>query len=229
MPLKLLVIEGDKSASALMTQSFTSQGAEVYAVGDFDAASAMLHEAKFDGIFLDLSLPARGGIELMRRVRDSSRNSKTPVVLLGKSTDSRAAAEAFRAGGTFFLCKPLQRKALRQAFNSARPVMLNERRRYWRIPLSTPLQCLVGGRELSGCLTRNISLSGILVQDNEILQPHNKVLLSFRLAEAGPLIIVRGVVVRRDERGQVGVRFTSINPADHERILNRIAREVDNL
>jgi CheY-like chemotaxis protein len=229
MPLRLLLIENEQPAAALMTQSFTSQGAEVLAVSDFDAASAVLNRARFDGIFLALSAPELRAVELTRQVRKSSWSSNAPIVLLGKTTDSQIAVEAFQAGGTFFLSKPLEQKGLRQALNSTRPVMLQHRRRCWRIPLSNPLQCFTGGREVSGCKIRNLSLSGILFEGNGNLEPNAKVRFSFRLERSEPRLITRGVVVRTDGSGLAGARFTSISPIDRARIVNRIAREVDNL
>jgi CheY-like chemotaxis protein len=222
-----LVVDNDKGSATLMEEVFAWQGAEVRAVSDAAAASALINRVKFDGIFLELNLEEVDGVELTRRIRQSAWNAKTPIVLVGKS-DAKAVARAFKAGGTFFLSKPLKRDAVKRALISTRGVMIEERRRYGRIAVARPLQCLFGARELQDCALRNLSLGGMLFQDDGTLRPKDKVRLSFRFATGEPLIIVRAAVARADGKGTVGVRFTSISPDDRERIRKQIAREVDN-
>ena len=106
--------------------------------------------------------------------------------------------------------------------------MMQERRRYWRIPLSISLHCAVGPRALWGCRIRNLSVTGMLFQGNGSLHPGVKVYLAFSLPDnRGALISAWGTVVRVDDRGQVGVRFIRLSHADYRRILEQIARESD--
>ncbi len=229
MPLKLLVIENDRSAAMLMTQVFTSQGADVQTVGDAAAASALTSQVKFDGIFLELSAADINGVELTQQIRKSSWNARTPIVLVSRNADAQAAARAFQAGGTFFLPRPLKQNAIRRALLSTRAVMIDERRRYSRISLASPLQCFAGARELTGCVASNLSSSGMLFEEDGSLSPQDKVRLSFRLEKGSPFIMARAFVVRVDEARHAGVRFVAMSDDDRERIRKRIAAEVDNL
>jgi CheY-like chemotaxis protein len=229
MPLKLLVIENDRLAATLMTQVFVSQGADVQTAADATAASALARRIRFDGIFLELGLGSDNGVELTEQIRQSSWNTRTPIILVSRNADARAAARAFQAGGTFFLPKPLKQNAIRRALLSTRAVMLDERRRYSRISLSTPIQCFAGTRELYGCVAHNLSASGMLFQEDGSLTPHEEVRLQFRMEKTNAPIVARARVVRLDQEQRAGARFLAMSFDDRERILKRIAAEVDNL
>jgi CheY-like chemotaxis protein len=229
MPLKLLVIENDRLAAMLMTQVFISQGADVQTAADAAAASALARRTRFDGIFLELGLGGGDGVELTEQIRQSSWNTRTPIVLVSRTADARAAARAFQAGGTFFLPKPMKQNAIRRALLSTRAVMFDERRRYSRIPLSTPMQCLIRSRELPGCVALNLSSSGMLFQEDGSLSPHDEVQLQFRMEETSTPIVARALVVRVDEEQRAAARFIAMSFDDRERILKRVAAEVDNL
>ena len=229
MPLKLLVIENDRSAAMLMTQVFLSHGAEVQTAADADAASALTSRTKFDGIFLELGLAGGNGVELTEHIRQSSWNSRTPIVLVSRTADARAAARAFQAGGTFFLPKPMKQNAVRRALLSTRAVMLDERRRYSRILLPTPVECFLRNRELPGCMVHNVSSSGMLFQHDGSLSPRDDVRLHFRIEKAASPVVARAVIVRVDGEQRAGARFVAMSFDDRERILKRVAAEVDNL
>jgi len=169
MPLKLLIIENDRSAAAVMTQVFSSEGAEVQTVSDAASASVLTSRAKFDGIFLELNLTDMDGIELTQRIRRSSWNSRTPIVLVSRNADAHAAARAFQMGATFYL--PLKGNAIRRALLSTSAVMFDERVRYSRTSFRNPIQCFVGSRELTGCVARNISVNGMLFEGDGTLKP----------------------------------------------------------
>ena len=228
MPLKLLVVENERWAATLMAEVFTSQGADVQAASDAASALVLTSRFKFDGIFLELSLTGTDSIELTQSIRQSSWNTKTPIVLVSRNADSRAAARAFQAGGTFFLPRPLKQNAIRRALQSTRAVMIDERRRYSRIPLSSTIQCFVGARELPGCLARNLSSTGMLFEEDGTLNLQDKVRLLFRLEKRSPLVMARALVVRVDDERRAGVRFLAMSNEDRERIRKRIAVEVDN-
>jgi CheY-like chemotaxis protein len=229
MPLKLLVIENDRSVAMLMTQVFLSHGADVQTAADATTASALTSRTRFDGIFLELGLAGGNGVELTEHIRQSSWNSRTPIVLVSRNADARAAARAFQAGGTFFLPKPMKQNAVRRALLSTRAVMFDERRRYSRILLGTPLECFVRSRELPGCVVHNLSSSGMLFEHDGSLNQRDEVRLLFRLEKAGSPVMARAVVVRLDGERRAGARFVAMSFDDREKILKRVAAEVDSL
>ena|SRR5438094_195933 len=111
-PLKLLIVEDDIASLELMAEVFTSLQAEVRPVGDSREAVALIDDQKFDGIFLDLEMPNLHGFELARRIRSSSWNKTTPIVIVTGRDEGQTMQEAFAMGATFFLLKPVDRQKL---------------------------------------------------------------------------------------------------------------------
>src|ERR1700690_192834 len=54
-----------------------------------DSAHAveLLHNRKFDSVFLDVNMPPPDGIELTRLIRASGPNQRTPVIIVGGEED----------------------------------------------------------------------------------------------------------------------------------------------
>jgi CheY-like chemotaxis protein len=228
MPLKLLVVDQDAATLALVEGVFCSHGVHVHTARDGAQAVAPIVEEKFDGFLLEMDLPNTDGCQLSSWIRRSSRNGRAPIIHMSARPDPYIMDRAFQSGGTFFLVKPLDRMRLMRLFRSTSGIMLQERRRYWRIPLSIPSRCEVGSRKLAGCSIRNLSVTGVLLAAGGALHPGVRVYLVFSLAEsdASP-ISVWGTVVRVDESGQAGIRFTALRQEDYGRILDRIAAESD--
>jgi hypothetical protein len=107
--------------------------------------------------------------------------------------------------------------------------MFDERHRYSRIPLTIPIQCFVGARELPECKVRNLSSTGMLLAGDGTIHPREKVRLLFRLEENSPIIPARAQVVWVADDQLAGVRFLAIGTDDRKRIRTRIAAEIDNL
>ena len=229
MPLKLLVIENDKPAAGLLSQVLSGLGAEVRIATDATSASVLVGQTKFDGIFLELGLVGMDGVGLTRSIREASWNTSTPIVLVGRNPDPQVAARAFQAGGTLFLPKPLNLSAIRGAFVATRALMFDERYRYRRIPLTTPMQCFAGARELNGCTSRNLSSSGMLREGDGTLHPRDRIRLLFRLDTHSRNIPAGAQVIWVDGDNRAGVRFLAINQEDRRRIRARVSSEVDNL
>ncbi len=101
VPLKVLVVEDDPAGLELMSEVFSSLKAQVYPFGDSEKAAAIINAEKFDGIFLDLEMPKLNGFDLARRVRSSSWNRSTPIIVVTGRDDRKTMQQAFAAGATF--------------------------------------------------------------------------------------------------------------------------------
>jgi CheY-like chemotaxis protein len=228
MPLKLLVVDHDPTTLALVEGVFSSHGVHVHTARDGVQAVAPIVEEKFDGFLLEINLPNTDGCQLSHWIRQSARNGRAPIIHMSARPDPQIMDRAFQAGGTFFLVKPLDRVRLMRLFRSTSGIMLQERRRYWRIPLSVPSRCEAGSRKLSGCSISNLSVTGVLLEADGSLHPGAKVYLVFSLGESDLCpVSAWGTVVRVDDCGKAGVRFTCLSQVDYSRILDRIATESD--
>ena len=88
-----------------------------YTLGDFgfsvvlvaDGAQALQHVAArmFDVIIFDINLPNLDGLSAIRALRSMGPNIATPVVVMTGETESGTALDAYKAGVTSFLRKPI--------------------------------------------------------------------------------------------------------------------------
>ena len=218
-PLKLLVVEDDTASLELMTEVFTYLKAEVRPVSDSEKAVGIVNQDKFDGIFLDLEMPKLNGFDLARVIRKSSWNKSTPIIIVTGRDERQTMQEAFALGATFFLQKPVDRQKLTILFRTVSGGMLENRRKYIRVPLQTEVICTVGSRTLRG-ISWNLSQGGMQVEVND-LHVQDKVRLSFRLPVSGASIEVTGTVAWAGENRQ-GVQFTTLSPPTEQAIRKYI-------
>jgi CheY-like chemotaxis protein len=218
--LKLLIVEDDIASLELMAEVFTSLEAEVRPLSDSQTASKVVNEEKFDGIFLDLEMPNVHGFDLARRIRTSSWNKTTPIVIVTGRDERETMQQAFALGATFFLQKPVDRHKLSALFRTVRGGMLENRRRSARVPIQTEVTCEVGSRTLRG-VTWNLSQGGIQIEASG-LRPKDNVRLSFRLPVSGVSIDVMGTVVWAGESRQ-GIQFTNVGTQTQQAIREFVA------
>jgi CheY-like chemotaxis protein len=222
--LKLLIVEDDPANLELMTEVFTSLHAEVRPLGDSEEAAALINREKFDGIFLDLEMPRLNGLDLARLVRKSLWNKSTPIVIVTGRDDSQTMKQAFAQGATFFLQKPIDRQKLSNLFRTVRGGMLENRRRYMRVPLQTEVNCVVGSRMTRG-VSWNLSQGGMLVEADN-LRSGDVVRISFRLPSSGATIEAVAVVPWAGETRQ-GIQFTSVS-AQNQQLIREFVAELEN-
>lgn len=225
LALKLLVVEDDPASLELMTEVFRSLKADVRPVSDSEEAARRVNQEKFDGIFLDLEMPNLHGFDLARGIRKSSWNKSTPIIIVTGQDERETMQEAFAVGATFFLQKPVDRQKLSKLFRTVRGGMLENRRRYTRVPLRTDVTCVVGSRTMSG-VSWNLSQGGIQVEV-ENLRLKDAVRLSFRLPVSGVAIEMVGTVVWGKDKRQ-GIQFTNVSAKNLESVRQFVS-EVDEI
>ena len=104
----ILVVEDDPVVRKLlyMTLSKNGYGIEFAADGD----EALTHLTKpgehIDLILLDLSMPGRNGIEILREIR--FRGYTLPIIMLSGQSTPEQGAEAIKSGANDFLSKPFK-------------------------------------------------------------------------------------------------------------------------
>ena len=221
-PLKLLVVEDDLASLELMAEVFTSLKAQVRPVSDSEKAVDMVNQEKFDGIFLDLEMPNLNGFDLARLIRKSSWNKSTPIIIVTGRDERDTMQQAFSLGATFFLQKPVDRQKLSVLFRTVSGGMLENRRKYTRVPLQTEVICTVGSRTIRG-MTWNLSQGGMQVEASD-LQSKDRVRLSFRLPVSGVSIDAMGTVAWADEKRQ-GIQFTTLSTPAQQSIRKYITED----
>jgi two-component system alkaline phosphatase synthesis response regulator PhoP len=104
MTKRLLLIEDDLALRTGLCDAFLAEGHEVATAGDGDAARKALLAGGFDLVVLDLMLPKRSGLELLRELR--ARADRTPVLVLTARGDEGDKVLGLELGADDYVTKP---------------------------------------------------------------------------------------------------------------------------
>jgi phosphoserine phosphatase RsbU/P len=106
--MKILAVEDDPVASAILARTLEKLGHEVVTVPDGEAAYEVLARDPVRVVVSDWVMPALDGLELCRRVRARTGSDYVYFILLtGKLPSEDNQREAIEAGVDDFLSKPL--------------------------------------------------------------------------------------------------------------------------
>jgi two-component system KDP operon response regulator KdpE len=103
MSSRVLVVEDDLEVAKLLTRSLVSRGYEVRATHDAASAMSSLGGWCPGVIITDLEMPHVDGIELCRRVRETS---NVPIIVVSGNQDPRLEVAALDSGADDYLVKP---------------------------------------------------------------------------------------------------------------------------
>ena len=100
---RVLVVEDDPRVASSLTQGLTENGYAVAAVKSAEAALKHLGAQRVDLVLLDLGLPGRDGLEVLRELR--GRQDATPVLVLTARDALPDRVKGLDAGADDYLVK----------------------------------------------------------------------------------------------------------------------------
>jgi two-component system OmpR family response regulator len=104
--MRILVAEDDRSLAEGLMQSLRQAGYAVDCAKNGDEADAALEANEFDLLILDLGLPKKSGLEVLKRLR--SRSSMVPVLILTARDSVNDRVTGLDAGADDYLAKPFE-------------------------------------------------------------------------------------------------------------------------
>jgi DNA-binding response OmpR family regulator len=104
--MRILVVEDERKTASFIRKALQSEGFAVDVCPDGSAALLLANGTPFDGIVLDIMLPGRDGLSVVRQLRES-RNA-TPVLLLSARGEVNERVEGLDAGADDYLPKPFE-------------------------------------------------------------------------------------------------------------------------
>src|SRR4051812_27470608 len=102
--MKILVIEDDPTVGQYVKRGLEEQRWGVDLVTDGEDGESRAAAEQYDLVVLDLRLPGRSGMEVLRAIR--ARGFERPVLVLTAQDAVDAKVEAFRAGADDYVTKP---------------------------------------------------------------------------------------------------------------------------
>jgi CheY-like chemotaxis protein len=214
MQLRILAVDDEPAALELFRSVVASLGYEVVATSDGREAVERVMTEKFDLIALDVRTSHLDGFALTERIRTSRSNHAVPILMLTQDDSVETIRRGFAAGITFFMAKPLSAAKLRGLFKAARGLVVQERRRYIRLPVGLNVVCRVGGKSFRA-RSVNLAQGGILVQGSGGAEAGAIVEVEFTLPGAAEPLKLMGKVARKAAPEGMALEF--IEPEEGER------------
>ncbi len=108
--MKILIAEDTMDMNRVITVALEHNGYDVDSALDGEQASELLRQNGYDAIILDIMMPKKDGITVLRELRDS--HVTTPVILLTAKTEVDDRVQGLDAGADDYLAKPFSMKEL---------------------------------------------------------------------------------------------------------------------
>ncbi len=102
--MRVLVVEDEKKTASFIRKALQAEGHAVDVLHDGAQALVATAETSFDVVVLDVMLPGRDGLSVVRLMRE--RNVLTPVLLLTARGEIGEKVEGLNAGADDYVAKP---------------------------------------------------------------------------------------------------------------------------
>jgi predicted signal transduction protein with EAL and GGDEF domain/FixJ family two-component response regulator len=106
-PAIVLVADDDPVMRLLMVEMLDSVGLDAIEAEDGAEAVRLARERSPDLILMDVEMPRMDGFAACRAIRDAANGATVPIVMVTGSDDLEAVTNAYEAGATDFVSKPI--------------------------------------------------------------------------------------------------------------------------
>ena len=171
------------------------------------SAISLLTSRKFDTVIVDLELGDQCGL-ILDAVGLSAAN-RTAVTFAINGSDAGASA-TFRRRTGFVFGRPLSPQSIRNTLKPAYGLILRERRRYFRCPISSPVTIVRRNMPEVRCQSVNISEGGMAVSTSVPLNAGEPVQVQFSIPDHKVPFLAESTICWL-KTGRLGVRFVSLS------------------
>ncbi len=102
--MRILVVEDEKKVAAFIKRGLSQEGYAVDIAADGMAGQELAEANKYDAIILDIMLPKKSGLELLKDIKD--RGVEAPVLLLTARDTVEDRVSGLNLGADDYLTKP---------------------------------------------------------------------------------------------------------------------------
>ena len=115
--INLLIAEDEKNLGVVLQKEMSRLGHQVTLVHDAEAAIKAARESEFDVALLDIMMPGRSGLEVLRELRQQEQPPEV-LMMTGHAT-VETALQAMKLGAYDYLTKPCHIRELEAIINKA--------------------------------------------------------------------------------------------------------------
>ncbi len=225
--MRVLVVEDDKNLGEVFRDLLLELRHQPLVVGSAeDALEKLRSEPPPNAIILDIRLPGMSGLDFLklRPVRDLG----IPIVVVSGVVTESQARDCLQLGALDFVRKPVSLDYLAEILSYIdlhgaldRSSRWAERRRSARAHVVVPVRILDYNGAASEGTSVELSVCGMRVRSNALLNRDAAVILSFALPDGEAPISVLSLAVRVDRDGY-GFAFVNLLEGDLRRLSDFI-------
>ena len=145
----LLLVDDDEVFRTRMARAFVERGYEVASAHDFDSALALAKNESPELAVLDLKMPGKSGLELVKALLEI--DPQTKIIVLTGYGSIATAIDAVRLGATYYLSKPADADEILAAFARGQAPPLDPPESDYRAPSLARAEWEHINRVLSDC------------------------------------------------------------------------------
>ncbi len=113
----ILIVDDDEVYRTRLARAFVDRGYDVHTAHDYDSAVALAQADSPEFAVVDLKMPGKSGLELVKALREIDPSTKS-IVLTGYGSIANAI-DAVRLGAAYYLSKPADADDIVAAFARA--------------------------------------------------------------------------------------------------------------
>jgi two-component system sensor histidine kinase and response regulator WspE len=102
---RILIVEDDHDLRELYAEILRDEGYEVDESADGESGLEHIESEHYDLILLDIMLPKKDGLELLKQVRSTERQNTSKIVLLTNLDRESVIKEGFQEGADGYIIK----------------------------------------------------------------------------------------------------------------------------
>jgi len=112
MPQKVLVVDDSRFQVQMLKMALEERGFEVLAALDTAQAGMFALHHIPQAIVLDINMPGGSGIDVLKRLKRSTKTQNIPVIVVSGNEDPDIKTVALQLGAKQFLVKPVDAEQL---------------------------------------------------------------------------------------------------------------------
>ena len=226
MPIGLaLLVSADSTAIQQLSHALQEFSISPDVCREVPAAMHLLTHQKFEVVIVDLELGEQSGL-ILNAIQLSPAN-RTAVTFVITGTDSQATA-AYQKMAGFAFERPLSAESIRRTLKPAYGLILRERRRYFRCPISVPV--LIRRDTMPDVCGQSINISegGMAVSTSVQFGIGQDVQVQFPLVgQKVPFSAASTVCWRKTEH--LGVRFLTVPQESQSRLQVWLSQKLEDM
>ncbi len=227
--MNVLVVDDEAEFRALVTESLSDQGYKVQALGSGEQIFSDVSQAP-EIILLDLSLPGKSGLQILRDLKAHALFKSVPVIMVTGHNDDQNVVQALNSGADDYITKPFRFnvldariKAVLRRANEKAGDPLPTKLAFQTLTIDTTThQTLLNNQEIKFTLTEFKILTELVRRQGQVVtreQLRERVLQQPNLSDRTLDVHMTAVRKKLAELGKfvitirgLGYRLTSDNP-----------------